>query len=311
MDNIYANTSWESYNVYRPAYPQSLWDLIISHVQSNTGTFEAAHDIGAGAGQAASVLAQHFSTVYVSDPAEHNISTARQHLSSSTREHSCDIRFDVRSGEADPTAEDWIKPRSLDLITICAAMHWMDADTVVKNAAKSLKPRGTMALVYYALKPIIADNAEAEDVWRQLMATVTERRMKASPSIKRARHHNSIGLDFVGFPEEDWNSTRRVYINTSPEPDDVWKAWTWMDIESVPNRRREDDTTETVEDEASWSKVADQDWFEGYLETTMPLKGESGYQGDEEKMMDQLKAVIGDGQVMVVWPVEVLLATRS
>ena len=78
--NVYNSTAWTSYNTYRPTYPPSLWSLILSHCRSNGGGLDAVHDVGAGSGQAAAILAQDFSTIYVSDPSEHNIETARQHI---------------------------------------------------------------------------------------------------------------------------------------------------------------------------------------------------------------------------------------
>lgn len=316
--NIWQSTPWAAYNTYRPAYPPNLFDLILDHHRKNGGSFESAHDVGAGAGQAASRLAPHFSMIYLSDPSEHNVNTARDHLTSeafqSSLPHACSFNFSTRTGESDPTADGWIAPQSLDLITVCSAMHWMDPDAAVASFAKQLKPGGTLAIVYYSGRPVIRDEPRADELWTKLLVGGLKREIKRNQQITDARKRSGMALEFVGLPEGEWKTrTRRLYINTGPDPENMFNHFMLFDTNgAAPRRVAENDVIEVFDDVENWSKVVDKDWFLGYIMTLRPQGNEGKLENDEEEtLVQELKAEIGDKKVHVVWPVNVLLATRA
>jgi hypothetical protein len=68
------------YYRYRPLYTKNFYDLIFDYHNSHGGKLGTAHDVGAGGGNVAEELGQHFSTVLVSNPDKNYIDAAKARL---------------------------------------------------------------------------------------------------------------------------------------------------------------------------------------------------------------------------------------
>ena len=66
------STQSEGYAIYRPTYPQALYDYLFKLTENK----QAAWDCATGNGQVARVLAQHFDAVYATDISENQLKNA-------------------------------------------------------------------------------------------------------------------------------------------------------------------------------------------------------------------------------------------
>jgi ubiquinone/menaquinone biosynthesis C-methylase UbiE len=98
------------YAKYRPLYPRELYEFVLGHVPGKA----AALDCGTGNGQAAGVLAEHFTEVHATDISEKQIQKAI---------HKDNLFYHVCKAENLPLADNYF-----DLITSATAVHWFQFD---------------------------------------------------------------------------------------------------------------------------------------------------------------------------------------
>ena len=72
----YSSSQAKAYTAGRQLNRQKLYDVIIQHHASTSGTFEVLLDIGCGPGNSTFPMAKHFKMAYGSDPSEEMIQTA-------------------------------------------------------------------------------------------------------------------------------------------------------------------------------------------------------------------------------------------
>jgi SAM-dependent methyltransferase len=141
----YTQQQGANYAKNRDDYHPNLYKSIIDHHTSTGGQLNTLLDVGCGPGTVACALAPQFAHVIGLDPSQGMIDHARSlAVSSSTSEP---IRFEVSSAEAlglDLTSP--IGDSSVDLITAAAAAHWFDMARFWPEAARVLKPGGTVAI---------------------------------------------------------------------------------------------------------------------------------------------------------------------
>ncbi len=70
----------DNYYQYCPLYTKSFYPLIFDYNNNHGGQWDTAHEVGAGGGNVAKELGQHFQTVPVNDPYTKYINTAKAHL---------------------------------------------------------------------------------------------------------------------------------------------------------------------------------------------------------------------------------------
>ena len=129
----------QAYRTYRPQYPPSLYDFIISHGGEDSARALAV-DVGAGTGQATLDLASRFTNVIGIDPSPELLASA---FTASN--------IDYRVGSADDTG---IEDNSVDLVTAAAALHWFNIPRFFKEAHRIIKPRtGVVACWCYNATP--------------------------------------------------------------------------------------------------------------------------------------------------------------
>ena len=121
------------YARYRPRYPAALFDFLAVSSPSR----DLAWDCGTGSGQAALELADRFTQVIATDPAESQLSKASPHP-----------HVDYRVAPAEKCG---LADASVDCITVAQAFHWFRRDEFFAEVRRVLRPRGVLALWSYNL----------------------------------------------------------------------------------------------------------------------------------------------------------------
>ena len=119
------------YAQYRPTYPVSLFEFILSKVISR----EAAWDCGTGNGQTAKVLARYFSHVEATDISKHQLEKAVA---------APNITYSVQ-----PAEQTKFSDNSFDLITVSQALHWFNLDEFYKEVKRVAKQASWIAVWMY------------------------------------------------------------------------------------------------------------------------------------------------------------------
>lgn len=119
------------YAKFRPRYPAALFEWLAGLAPQR----DLAWDAGTGNGQAATMLARHFSRVVASDPSEQQIALAEPHER---------VEYRVAKAESSGLAD-----ASCDLVTAAQALHWFDPPAFFAEARRVLKPGGAIAVWSY------------------------------------------------------------------------------------------------------------------------------------------------------------------
>ncbi|KIW24526.1 uncharacterized protein PV07_10237 [Cladophialophora immunda] len=167
----YDSSSAARYLQNRPRYPDTLIDLIVSKHTSSGGELDLVVDVGCGPGIATLSLAPHFQHAIGADPGQNMIETAK--TVPSTTKSGEPIKYEVCSAEALSTLSA-LKELSdtglecVDLITAATAAHWFDMPRFWGEAAKILKPGGSVIIWCYGghrCDPNSTPNAEKLQDW--------------------------------------------------------------------------------------------------------------------------------------------------
>ncbi len=121
------------YAAYRPAYPAALYDWLAAQAPAT----RLAWDAGCGSGQASVGLAGRFERVEASDPSVDQIARATAHPR---------VHYQV-AAEALPALAD----RSVDLLTVAQAWHWLDREAYLAEARRVAAPGAVLAVWTYNL----------------------------------------------------------------------------------------------------------------------------------------------------------------
>lgn len=117
----------------RPTYPPELFAWLSSLVNVH----DAAWDCGAGNGQAAIGLADHFTRVIATEPSANQLAHAAAHP-----------RVEYRCESAESSS---IAATSVSLITAAQAAHWFDLDRFYAEVRRVALPGGVLAIWCYHL----------------------------------------------------------------------------------------------------------------------------------------------------------------
>ena len=124
-----------NYQSFRPHYSPGMFQLLAGLVPAR----KRAWDCGAGGGQAARGLLDHFDQVIASDASLAQILTCRN----PGLDRLCCL------AEAVPLAD-----QSVDLVTVAQALHWFDLDRFYPEVRRVLRPGGVIAVWTYQLLSI-------------------------------------------------------------------------------------------------------------------------------------------------------------
>jgi SAM-dependent methyltransferase len=110
------------YAVYRPRYPEGLFDAIAAASPRRGRLWDCA----TGSGQAAVPLASHFDTVIASDASRQQLRSASPHPR---------VRYCAALAERSPVREQWA-----DVVTVAQALHWLDLPEFYAEVRRVLRP---------------------------------------------------------------------------------------------------------------------------------------------------------------------------
>jgi len=136
---VYNSNQAATYAANRREYPDELNQIIIEYHISTRGSFDTLLDVGCGPGNATRGFAKFFKTAIGADPSPSMIEQARKHPGNKS------IRFESATSETLDTIPD-LAQGSVDLLTAGAAAHWFEMPEFWAQAAKILKPGGTVAI---------------------------------------------------------------------------------------------------------------------------------------------------------------------
>lgn len=130
-DNFSKDSS--QYAQFRPGYSRELIEFVLEQTEKR----EVAWDCGTGNGQVAIRLAEYFPRVEATDISLQQIQNALQ---------SPGIHYTLQPAEKTSFPKD-----TFDLLTVGQAVHWFDFESFFKEAERTLKPGGIIALLGYGL----------------------------------------------------------------------------------------------------------------------------------------------------------------
>ncbi len=119
------------YAVYRPQYPEGLFAALAA-ASSTRGT---VWDCATGSGQAVPGLAAHFRSVLASDASAEQVRAAAPHPR---------VHYFVARAEAVP-----LRSRSVGLVTVAQALHWLELPEFYAEARRVLQPGGLLVAWTY------------------------------------------------------------------------------------------------------------------------------------------------------------------
>lgn len=141
------------YARFRPSYPPELFAWLADISPS----LDLAVDVGAGNGQAAVGLAEHFERVIGIEPSTEQRANARPHP-----------RVEYRVGTAEATG---LTDGAADLLLAAQAFHWFQRQPFFDETQRVLRPDGVVALVSYALSRITPEvDAVVDELYLSLDA---------------------------------------------------------------------------------------------------------------------------------------------
>ncbi len=143
------------YDTYRPDYPESLIETIISE----TGIAPNAKilEVGSGTGKATLMFARRGFSIVCVEPGENLVAVAAQRLKAYR------VAFEIAR------FEEWReRANEFDLVTSAQAFHWIPKETGYAKAARALRDGGHLALFWNRYPPLNSDIARALDrVYRE------------------------------------------------------------------------------------------------------------------------------------------------
>jgi SAM-dependent methyltransferase len=131
------------YAAFRPRYPRTLFTWLADIAPGH----RLAWDCATGNGQAAVDLAAHFAQVVATDASEAQLSEAIP----------CPgVTYRCARAEA-----SGLPDRSVDLVTVAQALHWLDLPRFYAEARRVLRPDGALAAWSYGLLAVKDDAVNA------------------------------------------------------------------------------------------------------------------------------------------------------
>ncbi|KAJ5238903.1 hypothetical protein N7468_003522 [Penicillium chermesinum] len=141
----YTKEQGEAYAKGRPDYSPKFYQSIIDDHAATGGQFDRIVDLGCGPGNVARALSPHFAHAFGLDPSEGMIAVARS--KGGLTATSEPIRYEISTAEdLGRSLSPPIQAGSIDLITAGNAAHWFKMQEFWHQAARVLKPHGSVVL---------------------------------------------------------------------------------------------------------------------------------------------------------------------
>ncbi|KAJ1929145.1 trans-aconitate methyltransferase 1, partial [Linderina macrospora] len=148
-----------NYDSNRPRYRASLADTIIEYHRTHdaNNSTSLAVDVATGTGIFARQLQGKFSRVIGSDISPTMLKSARE--ANSTQNS-------IEFVESPAETLSFLKPGSVDVITVATGAHWFDMEKFVAEAERVLKLNGTLAIFGYTGFGHFVDHPQCDAIFR-------------------------------------------------------------------------------------------------------------------------------------------------
>lgn len=258
-----------------------------------------------------------FDRVVVSDAGQANIAAAEKNLKPSAppgQPH----KFTFLHSPAEQLRAA-VAPSSVDLACVGMAFHYFEAPAAIRALAATLRPGGTLAAATYGFRLRFPGHPGLARLWRRAAGAAALHLLRARrlfPAAVRGLAAAVAGLDAVPLPTELFEpGALRILVNGGSEEEEEEHPLCFVDEdrscwEPAPVRIGATDVCRAVVDE-NWRRVADVDWLRGFLAGTQMGFGRETWESAEWRRLEEVVGAAPGGQVLVEWPVAMILATRN
>jgi trans-aconitate 3-methyltransferase len=303
INNIFGNNDlafWETYRKGRPQVPDGFFEMIFKYHEEHGGSFDFAHDVGAGPGIHSDRLATRFRHVRVSDLSANNIDMAKRRLGEPGG------RYTFATAPIEDISQ--LAAGSVDLVHAGVMLHFADIPEAIEAVSHQLKPGGTFVATIFG-HIVSVNNKEVESLMRKLYhRCFEEQREKAGPKeLERMQHVLGImagGYDAVPLPTAVFEpGTLRLRLNYE-RPFESYDFY-GPPFEPSESAVGEEDVVVNKHTEG-WRYPTDLAGLRATLESIF-------VDFDDPVVKDlwsRLELVAGEQQLEVTWPSNVIMATK-
>ena len=198
------------YVKHRPGYPPALIDFLAD--VCNLRPAHVVADVGSGSGALAEVFLRNGNAVYAIEPNPEMRAAAEHALRGYSRFRSVDA-----VGERTTLPE-----RSVDLVAVGRAFHWLEPDTALAEFARILKPEGWVVIIAFrrnTASPFLAEYEKLLSSFRTDRGRMRQRR-RALEQFLAANAFKTQTLPEERCLGREGLQGLTLSYSTSPAPDD-------------------------------------------------------------------------------------------
>lgn len=203
----------KAYATYRPTYPESLYNEILSLVKER----DACWDCGTGNGQVAAALSSHFTSVRATDISANQLSHAMK---------GDNIQYSVQRAATTNFSEN-----QFDLITVAQAAHWFDMERFTKECKRVAKDGAVIALWGYGLLKIEKKiDVLIEQFYHEIVGPFWD--------LERKHVDNAYTSIHFDFPEIDLQTAHFIVVSWTKETLEGYFN-SWSSVQNYKNEKGE------------------------------------------------------------------------
>ncbi|KAK2038759.1 S-adenosyl-L-methionine-dependent methyltransferase [Colletotrichum somersetense] len=195
----YKGAQAKRYDEGRPGYTAALYQAILKYHDDGKGLRGTVVDVGCGPGRATRELACFFDRAIGIDPSENMIDTAQQ--LGGVAHNGKPIEYYVSPAESIADLKE-LPDGKVDLLTAAAAAHWFDMPHFWSQAARLLRPGGSVALwttgCFYS-HPASHNATELNRIMRRLERNELEQ-FELAPNIMSRSLYDNLALPWTIAP---------------------------------------------------------------------------------------------------------------
>lgn len=288
----------------RPRYPDSWYQRIYDYYQAKNGSWQLAHDVGAGPGLVAERLADTFEKVAVSEPNDEYFQVATKSLRNGKYPAE---KYIMKASKAE---ESWLEDEAVDMACMNCVIHWTEPQRALEAMAKSLKPGGTIAVLTVS-RPRIVEESPVAAIWESMWDTWYDpaqplyQKEMGSPLVQRGLALLENWLDNIEFPEHLFRQVHRFHINGPSMACSATHPCGYL------LKIGHNDVVAYLDEKEDWGNEVDVAWFRKLM-TSYPKAHKMSEAEESKPMWRQLEEAMLAGQkVKIYWPVGLVLATRK